>query len=61
VELAIFLSLWNNGEIERPTQESLKAVLRYLVLEIESLTTSNLFDVWLRVQDGPPETRKAAS
>jgi hypothetical protein len=35
-------------------------VLSHLGPGINNLSTSNLFDVWLRIQDGPSETRKAA-
>jgi RHS repeat-associated protein len=59
-ELAILLSLWSSGEIASPTREALKSQLSSLGAGIEDLSTSNLFDIWLREQEGPPDTRKAA-
>jgi hypothetical protein len=59
-ELAILLSLWNSGEITSPTRDALKSELNGLGAGTENLSTSNLFDIWLREQEGPPETRKAA-
>jgi len=59
--LAILLSLWIDGEIASPTHEALKSTLPYSSSELQGLSTSNLFDLWLRGQPGPAETRKAAS
>jgi hypothetical protein len=43
-----------------PTREALKDKVAYLGAGIDDLTTSNLFDVWLREQAGPADTRRAA-
>jgi RHS repeat-associated protein len=59
-ELGILLTMWNEGIINNPTREALTSILNYLGPDVNNLSTSNLFDIWLRVQDGQPETRRAA-
>lgn len=58
-ESAILVSLWTAGEISRPDQSAFVARLAFLGPEVRTLTTSNLFDVWLRIQPGAPNTRRA--
>jgi len=59
-ELGILAMLWVHGEIDRPTRDALAAEMAYLGAEVSSLTTSNLFDMWLREQPGAADTRRAA-
>jgi RHS repeat-associated protein len=59
-ELGILLSLWVHGEIASPNREALASRLGYLGAGVRDLTTSNLFDVWLREYPGGAETRRAA-
>ncbi len=58
---ALLLALWIEGEIESPTHEALKNVLNINSSDLSGLTTSDLFDVWLREQPGAMNTRKAAN
>jgi len=60
VELSILINLWIDGEIDEPSKEALQRELNYSSAELTGLTTSKLFDIWLRDQPGPIETRKAS-
>ncbi len=57
----LLLSLWALGEIETPSHDALKNILNFNASDLSGLTTSNLFDLWLREQPGAMNTRKAAN
>lgn len=60
MEASLLMALWLRGEITSPTQQALRSKVAHLGGGVAALTTSNLFDVWLREQEGAADTRKAA-